>query len=204
MFKKYELPYSFDALEPHIDALTMETHYTKHHSAYTNNFNGALEKAENLDSLSIEEILGSLDKVADAALRTTLQNNGGGYYNHNLYFSIIAPGGQKSPQGALLRQIEADFGSFESMVEKVSALGAGRFGSGWAWLSKDSKGNLVASSTANQDNPLMEDGGLTPILGIDVWEHAYYLKYKNLRPDYIKAFWNVVDWAAVEKLYEKA
>lgn len=201
MFKQYALPYSFDALEPYIDALTMETHYTKHHTAYTNNFNNALEKAS-LKADSAEEILASLDSISDESLRNTIRNNGGGYWNHNLYFSILSANGQKKPSGLLAQQINKDFGSFDDMVENISTLALGRFGSGWAWLSKNKDGKLVASSSANQDNPLMDNSGLKPILGIDVWEHAYYLKYKNLRGDYVKAFWEIVDWLAVEKLYE--
>ncbi|MCB5231299.1 MAG: superoxide dismutase [Sphaerochaetaceae bacterium] len=201
MFKQYELPYGFDALEPYIDKLTMETHYGKHHSGYTNNFNVALEKIGS-KATSAEEILRSLNSINDESLKVAIRNNGGGYWNHNLYFSILAPNGLKKPKGALLAQINRDFTSYDKMVETLSNLGISRFGSGWAWLSKTKEGKLVATSTANQDNPLMEDKDLTPILGIDVWEHAYYLKYKNLRGDYIKAFWEVVDWTAVEKLYE--
>jgi Fe-Mn family superoxide dismutase len=202
MFKQYQLQYGFDALEPHIDTLTMETHYTKHHAGYTNNLNGAVEKDEKLKDLSIEEILKNLDSISDSALRTAIRNNGGGYWNHNLYFSILSPNGKKAPEGALLKQIEQNFNSFDEMKERVSALAISRFGSGWSWLSATKDGSLVATSTANQDNPLMDNkADVQPILGIDVWEHAYYLKYKNLRGDYVKAFWNIVDWDAVEKLY---
>lgn len=201
MFKQYQLQYGFDALEPHIDTLTMETHYTKHHAGYTNNLNAAVEKDEKLKGLSIEEILRNLDSISDSALRTAIRNNGGGYWNHNLYFSILSPNGKRAPEGALLKQIEQDFNSFEEMKERVSALAISRFGSGWSWLSANKDGSLVATSTANQDNPLMDKANVIPILGIDVWEHAYYLKYKNLRGDYVNAFWNIVDWDAVEKLY---
>ncbi|MFA5570842.1 MAG: superoxide dismutase [Sphaerochaetaceae bacterium] len=201
MFKQYELPYAFSSLEPHIDELTMETHYTKHHAAYTNNLNAALEKDASLKDKSIEEILSSLSSIKDEGVRTAVRNNGGGYYNHNLYFSILSPEAVTKPAGDLLAQIEADFGSFDQLKEKLASLAATRFGSGWAWLSATKDGKLIASSSPNQDNPLMDDASLTPILGIDVWEHAYYLKYKNLRGDYVNAFWNVVDWNAVSKLY---
>jgi len=204
MFTQYSLPYGYGSLEPHIDELTMVTHYTKHHAGYTNNLNAAVEKVPELSGSSIEEILGKLDSISDPAIRTAIRNNGGGYWNHNLYFSILSPEASPKPSGALLKQIDSDFGSFDRLVEQVSALAATRFGSGWAWVSVDTKGKLTASSTTNQDNPLMDGSNLTPILGIDVWEHAYYLKYKNLRADYIKAFWQVVDWNAVTQRYEAA
>jgi Fe-Mn family superoxide dismutase len=204
MFSQYPLPYGFDALEPHIDQLTMETHYAKHHAGYTNNLNAALEKHSELSGKSIESLLGSLDSISDDVLRTTIRNNGGGYWNHNLYFSTLSPKGKRMPDGALLKRIEADFGSYETLREKLSSLAATRFGSGWAWLSADKAGKLVASSSANQDNPLMDGSSLKPILGIDVWEHAYYLKYRNLRAEYIKAFWEVVDWNAVANLYDQS
>ncbi|MGE0074204.1 MAG: superoxide dismutase [Sphaerochaetaceae bacterium] len=204
MFTQYSLPYGYGSLEPHIDELTMVTHYTKHHAGYTNNLNAAVEKVPELSGSSIEEILGKLDSISDPAIRTAIRNNGGGYWNHNLYFSILSPEASPKPSGALLKRIDSDFGSFDRLVEQVSALAATRFGSGWAWVSVDTKGKLTASSTPNQDNPLMDGSNLTPILGIDVWEHAYYLKYKNLRVDYIKAFWQVVDWNAVTQRYEAA
>ncbi|MEA5031895.1 MAG: superoxide dismutase [Sphaerochaeta sp.] len=204
MFTQYSLPYGYGSLEPHIDELTMVTHYTKHHAGYTNNLNAAVEKVPELSGSSIEEILGKLDSISDPAIRTAIRNNGGGYWNHNLYFSILSPEASPKPSGALLGRIDSDFGSFDRLVEQVSALAATRFGSGWAWVSVDTKGNLTATSTPNQDNPLMDGSNLTPILGIDVWEHAYYLKYKNLRADYIKAFWQVVDWNAVTQRYEAA
>lgn len=205
MFKQVKLSYDFAALEPHIDELTMQTHYGKHHAAYTNNLNGALEKLPDLAGKSIEEILTNLETITDPALRTTVRNNGGGYYNHNLYFQILSPQGGQPPQGRLAEQIQADFGSFEELVQRLTATAASVFGSGWAWLSKDPSGKLVITSTPNQDNPLMTHGGqLTPILGIDVWEHAYYLKYKNVRADYLKAIFNVLDWAEVARLYEQA
>ena len=203
MFEQVKLRYNFKDLEPHIDELTMITHYNKHHAAYTKNFNDAVKKA-GLAGITAEEILASLDQVQDPALRTQLLNNGGGYYNHNLYFSIMSPNPQKTPEGALKEKIDATFGSFEALKEQLTQAAASRFGSGWAWLSADSQGNLKISSTPNQDNPITESQGKWfPILGIDVWEHAYYLKYKNLRGDYIKEFFNVLDWDEVGKLYNK-
>lgn len=204
MFTQYSLPYGFGSLEPHIDELTMMTHYTKHHAGYTKNLNAAIEKSSDLAGASIDDILKDLGRITDPALRTTVRNNGGGYWNHNLYFSIMSPGGGGDPSGGLLDRIDKDFGSIDKLRETLSSLAASRFGSGWAWLSVDPTGKLIASSTPNQDNPLMEGGGLQPILGIDVWEHAYYLKYKNLRADYIKAFWHVVDFKTVARLYEAA
>lgn len=205
MFEQVKLSYDFAALEPHIDELTMQTHYGKHHAAYTNNLNGALEKLPDLAGKSIEEILTNLETITDPALRTTVRNNGGGYYNHNLYFQILSPQGGQPPQGRLAEQIQADFGSFEELVQRLTATAASVFGSGWAWLSKDPSGKLVITSTPNQDNPLMTHGGqLTPILGIDVWEHAYYLKYKNIRADYLKAIFNVIDWNNVAQRYTEA
>ncbi len=203
MFLQYSLPYDFGALEPHIDKLTMETHYTKHHAGYTNNLNAAIAKDPSLSDLSIEHILGNLDSVSDANLRTAIRNNGGGFYNHNLYFSTISPEGAKSPTGKLEDQIKKDFGSLDSLKDAMGKEALSRFGSGWAFLSVDTGGKLITSSYPNQDNPLMDNKGVTPILGIDVWEHAYYLKYKNLRGDYVKAFWNVVDWDAVGAIFNK-
>lgn len=205
MLKQIELTYNFNALEPYIDELTMITHYTKHHATYTNNLNAALEKAPELAGKSIEEILSSVADLSDESLKTTLRNNGGGYYNHNLYFSSMSPDGLRQPDGELLKQIEKDFGSFENLKEKLNNAAATRFGSGWAWLSTDKSGNLSVSSSPNQDNPLIETrGALVPILGIDVWEHAYYLKYKNLRVDYINAMYSVLDWKQIAKNYEAA
>ena len=202
MFKQIELAYDFSALEPHIDETTMITHYTKHHATYTNNLNAAVEKAPELAGKSIEEILRNLSQVKDPAVRTAIQNNGGGYYNHNLYFGTISPNGGGEPKGELAAQILKTFGGVEPLKEKLTASAIGRFGSGWAWLSADASGALKVSSSPNQDNPFEEEGGFTPILAIDVWEHAYYLKYKNLRADYVKAFWNVLDWKEVAKRYE--
>lgn len=203
MFEQIKLAYGYNALEPYIDELTMQTHYTKHHAAYTNNLNAAIEKSPALHGKSIEEVFASLDKAPDEATKTAIRNNGGGFYNHNLYFDIMSPNPQKAPDGKLAEQIDKDFGSVDALKEKLSALAAGRFGSGWAWLSVKKGGGLEASSSPNQDNPLIEGKGSVPIIGIDVWEHAYYLKYKNLRPDYVKAFWEVLDWAKVGELYNE-
>ncbi len=203
MFKQVELSYSFDALEPYIDTLTMETHYGKHHATYTANFNKALEKA-GVTEEDAGKILANLDSIADDADRTAIKNNGGGYYNHNLYFSTLSPNPKKAPEGELATKINDTFGSLEALIEKLSALAAGQFGSGWAWLSVTPDGELVASNSGNQDNPISLGTGNTPILALDVWEHAYYLKYKNVRPDYIKAFFEVLDWGKVEELYEAA
>ncbi len=205
MFEQVKLGYDFAALEPHIDQLTMETHYGKHHAGYTNNLNQALEQLPQLQGKTIEEILKNLEAIEDAALRTAVRNNGGGYYNHNLYFQIHSPQGGQPPLGKLAEQIDSDFGSFENLVQKLTATAASVFGSGWAWLSKDPSGKLVITSTPNQDNPLMTHGGqLTPILGIDVWEHAYYLKYRNMRADYLQAIFKVIDWSKVAEMYLEA
>ncbi len=202
MFEQVKLSYAADALEPYVDTLTVETHYGKHHATYTKNFNDAAEKAGLADKTA-EEILGNLDAVADEGLRKALRNNGGGYYNHNLYFSTLSP-----TPGAISEKlkaaIEEAFGSVDAVIEKLSALAAGQFGSGWAFLSVTPDGKVAISASPNQDNPISEGTGNTPILALDVWEHAYYLKYKNLRPDYIKAFFKVLDWGAVSDLYEKA
>lgn len=201
MYKQYELPYSYDALEPYIDALTMETHYSKHHATYTKNLNDAVRMVGiNKD---IQELLSSLEDIEDRTLRQSIRNNGGGYYNHNIYFSTIGPNGGGEPEGAFARVLDDQFGSFSLFQEKLSGLAIGQFGSGWAWLSAGCDGSLMLSSSPNQDNPLMENSGYVPILGVDVWEHAYYLKYKNLRADYVKAFYNVIDWKAVADNYER-
>lgn len=202
MFKQIQLEYDFKALEPHIDQLTMETHYGKHHAAYTNNLNNALKNLPELAGQSIEAILSDLDRIKDPALKMAVRNNGGGYYNHNLYFDILSPQGGREPAGQLAERIKKDFGDFGSLKKQLSAAAAGVFGSGWAWLAADQAGKLIVSSTPNQDNPLMShEGKLTPLVGIDVWEHAYYLKYKNVRADYIQALFNVIDWERVAKLY---
>lgn len=202
MFKQYELPYGHGDLEPVIDALTVETHHDKHHATYTANLNALAEKAGVAD-MEISELLKGLEKIEDATLRTGIRNNGGGFYNHNLYFEEIAPNGKKLPEGKLMEDINETFGSFDEFKEKISALAVAQFGSGWAWLSVDSNKKLVLSNTPNQDNPLSLGTG-TPIFTIDVWEHAYYLQYRNLRADYVKKFFDVVDWSVVEDRYEKA
>ena len=203
MYKQIELPYSFDALEPYIDKITMETHYTKHHAAYTKNLNSITEKA-GLINVDIVTLLSSLNGIPDEAVMVGIRNNGGGFYNHNLYFGAIGPNGGGEPGGMLAGAINQSFGSFGVFAEKISVLATGQFGSGWAWLSVKMDTSLALSASANQDNPLMENRGLIPILAIDVWEHAYYLKYRNLRADYVKAFFNVINWKAVEDNYKNA
>ncbi|MDB4766385.1 superoxide dismutase [bacterium] len=194
-----ELPYAYDALEPHIDAKTMEIHHSKHHNGYVTKVNAALEGTPLADK-PIEEVIADLGSVA-ADKKTAVQNNGGGHANHSLFWSILSGSGGGAPSGALGEAIDSTFGSYDKFKEEFSKAAATRFGSGWAWLSVDG-GKLVVESTANQDNPLME--GRTPIVGLDVWEHAYYLNYQNKRPDYIAAFFNVVDWEAVSKRYDAA
>ncbi len=195
-FELPDLPYAKDALEPHIDTKTMELHHDKHHAGYTSKLNAALEGTD-MAGKSIEDILG----MGADNLPTAVRNNGGGYANHNLFWEIMSPNGGGEPSGELADAINSAFGSFDSFKEKFAAAAAGRFGSGWAWLIVDG-GNLEITSTPNQDTPLME--GKTPILGLDVWEHAYYLNYQNRRPDYISAFWNVVDWNKVTEKYSAA
>ena len=202
MYNQIKLNYEFDALQPHIDALTMETHYTKHHSGYTKNLNEAAIKAQ-VDHLPIEELLKKLETIEDETLRKTIRNNGGGYYNHNLYFALMSPEGKRVPDGKLALAINEHFEDFQQLKEQLTKLALGQFGSGWAWLSADETGKLYLSSSPNQDNPLMDNKGITPILGIDVWEHAYYLKYKNLRADYVKEFFNVIDWDVVADNYQR-
>jgi len=203
MFEQIKLKYDFKDLETHIDELTMNTHYSKHHATYTNNLNATLEKLPELSGKTIEEIFTGLSDIKDASLKTAVQNNGGGFYNHNLYFMTLSPTGGGNPEGDLAARIEKDFGGFDILKEKLSQAGATRFGSGWAWLSANKNGELQVSSSPNQDNPIIETKGeWTPILGIDVWEHAYYLKYKNLRADYIKAFFDVVCWKTVDENYK--
>ena len=194
------LPYAHDALEPHIDARTMEIHHGKHHQAYINNVNGALEGNEELAGKSVEDLVSDLDSVPED-IRGAVRNNGGGHANHSLFWSVMGPGKGGEPGGDLGAAIAATFGSFDAFKDAFAQAGATRFGSGWAWLVVDG-GNLAVTSTANQDSPLME--GKTPILGLDVWEHAYYLNYQNRRPDYIGAFWNVVDWDAVAARFAAA
>jgi len=194
------LPYSFDALEPYIDAKTMEIHHDKHHGAYVNNLNKALEGHADLQSKSIDDLLKNLDAVPES-IRTTVRNNGGGHWNHALFWTFMKKGGGVEPNGDLATAIASSFGSFSAFQEKFAAAGVGRFGSGWAWLIvKD--GKLVIDSTPNQDTPYFLGG--KAVLGLDVWEHAYYLKYQNLRPDYIKAWWNVVNWDKAAELYGAA
>ena len=200
-FKLPDLPYAFNALEPHIDAKTMEIHHDKHHAAYTNKLNEALEKHAPLQSKSIEELLRSIDTIPED-IRGAVRNNGGGYANHALFWEIMSPNGGGEPGGALGDAIKQKFGSFQDFRAKVSNAGATQFGSGWAWLVVDGSGNLDVYSTPNQDSPHMK--GHTPILGVDVWEHAYYLKYQNRRPDYLEAWWNTVNWDEVAKRYASA
>ena len=203
MFKQIQLSYSFDALEPHIDALTMETHYTKHHAAYTKNLNDAAEKA-GIIGTSIEDALAQWKKNIPEDIKATIRNNGGGFYNHNLYFGHLSPDAGGEPTGALAGKIQETFSSFTDFKEQISKAALGQFGSGWAWLAANSEGALQIMASPNQDNPLLETEGIwQPILGIDVWEHAYYLKYKNLRGDYIKAFFEVVNWNQIAQNYEQ-
>jgi Fe-Mn family superoxide dismutase len=198
----YTLPtldYSYDALEPYIDARTMEIHHSRHHAGYTNKFNAAIEN-ENLSSKSIRDIFANVSNHSDA-----VRNNGGGFFNHKLYWKAMSPNGGSKPKGQLMSSIEKDFGSFDSFKEKFSTAAKTRFGSGWAWLVRTNDG-LKVTSTPNQDNPLMDIAEVKgePLLGIDVWEHAYYLKYQNKRGDYVNAFWNVINWNYVNELFEKA
>ncbi len=202
MAKVFELPplkYAFNALEPAIDARTMEIHHDKHHGAYVTNLNKALESAPEWFDLPIEEILRRINEVPEN-IRTAVRNNGGGHLNHTLFWDWIAPGGSKTPVGEIAKAIDATFGSYDAFVEKFSNAAITRFGSGWAWLALDGEKKLQVYSTANQDSPYMD--GHIPLLGLDVWEHAYYLHYQNRRPDYVKAFWTIVNWDFVESLYQ--
>ena len=196
-----ELPYAHNALEPHIDAQTMEIHHGKHHATYIAKLNGALEGHDELAGKSINDLVSDLDAVPED-IRGAVRNHGGGHANHSLFWTVMAPGGGGEPTGALADAIEAELGGMDSFKEKFEAAGATQFGSGWAWLCVKTDGGLCVCNTANQDTPLME--GRTPILGCDVWEHAYYLKYQNRRPDYLKAFWSVVNWDTVGANYEAA
>jgi Fe-Mn family superoxide dismutase len=196
MFTLPDLPYDFNALEPYIDARTMEIHHGKHHQAYIDNLNKALEKAPALQGKTIEQIVSDINKAPEE-LRTAIRNHGGGHYNHSLFWKAMSPSGGGRPAGDLLEKINSSFGSFETFKEKFSQTAITRFGSGWGWLSVDGKGGLVVHSTPNQDTPLME--GFKPILGVDVWEHAYYLLYQNRRPEYVQNFWNVINWGQVAK-----
>jgi superoxide dismutase, Fe-Mn family len=196
------LPYPKNALEPHIDAATMEIHHGKHHAAYVANLNKAIAGNSELEAKSIDALLGDLNAVPES-IRNTVRNNGGGHWNHTLFWSILGPNAGGEPSGKLADAIKSDLGSFEAFKEKLESSGMARFGSGWAWLIVSPAGKLDVISTPNQDNPLMDRSGI-PILGVDVWEHAYYLKYQNRRADYLKAWWNVVNWSAVAKRYESA
>ena len=195
------LPYDYNALEPHIDEQTMRIHHDKHHAAYVNNLNAALEGHADLQSKTVEQIVSNLAAVPEA-VRTAVRNNGGGHVNHTLFWEWMRPGGASEPGGALADAISRTFGGFPPFKEQFAKACAGRFGSGWGWLALDAKGALAIESTPNQDSPLMD--GKTPILGCDVWEHAYYLKYQNRRPDYVAAWWNVVNWTEIGKRYDQA
>lgn len=198
------LPYDYDALEPHIDAKTMEIHHTKHHQAYIDKLNAALPeviKAEpKFEDVDVSVLISNLDKIPES-VRTAVRNHGGGHYNHSFFWTILGPNKGGEPTGELAEAINTAFGDFETFKTKFAEAATGRFGSGWAWLVKKKDGTLEITSTANQDNPVMEDMTVTPILGLDVWEHAYYLNYQNRRPDYVTAFWNVVDWDAVAERF---
>jgi superoxide dismutase, Fe-Mn family len=195
------LGYAYDALEPHIDARTMEIHHSKHHAAYANNLNAALEPHPALHGYSVGQLLRGIHSLPEA-VQTAVRNQGGGVHNHALFWEILAPGGAGAPSGALASAIDAAFGSFGALQERLTAAAASRFGSGWGWLVVDAFGTLKVTSSANQDSPLMD--GSTPILGVDVWEHAYYLAYQNRRPDYLAAFWKVVNWTVVGEKFERA
>ncbi len=195
-----ELPYAYDALLPHIDVETMHLHHDKHHNTYVANVNAALEKHPELAGKTVEELLTDLDSIPED-IRTAVRNNGGGHANHSLFWTVLAPNAGGEPTGAVKAAIDEAFGSFDALKEKFNAAALGRFGSGWAWLVV-ADGKLEVTSTPNQDSPISE--GKTPILGLDVWEHAYYLNYKNVRADYIKAFWNLVNWDEVNKRFEAA
>jgi len=200
-FKLPALPYAYDALEPHIDARTMEIHHTKHHQTYIDNANGAIEKHPELGSKSVSELLSDLNAIPED-IRGVIRNHGGGHANHELFWTVLAPNAGGRPGGDLAAAIDTAFGGFDAFKTQFETAAKTRFGSGWAWLSVKKDGSLTVTSTANQDSPLSE--GLTPILGLDVWEHAYYLKYQNKRPDYVSAFWNVVNWTEVARRYKAA
>jgi len=200
-FELPPLPYDYAALEPHIDELTMRIHHDKHHGAYVTNANAALASYPDLAALSVEDLLKNLEQVP-ADIRTAVRNNAGGHANHTFFWQILSPNGGGTPTGAVAAAIDKTFGGFDPFKEQLTKAGVGRFGSGWAWLTIDSTGALRIESTANQDSPISE--GRTPILGVDVWEHAYYLKYQNLRPKYIEAWYNTVNWPEVARRYEIA
>jgi Fe-Mn family superoxide dismutase len=195
------LPYAFDALEPHIDATTMEIHHDRHHGTYVNNLNGAIEKHPELEGKSVEDLLRDISSVPED-IRTVVRNNGGGHANHSMFWEIMAPNAGGEPSGEIATAIASTFGDFASFKDNLSKAAIGQFGSGWGWLYLDSGGKLGVKGLPNQDSPYME--GLIPIMGVDVWEHAYYLKYQNKRPDYVAAWWNVVSWPAVESRFTKA
>ncbi|WP_393968529.1 MULTISPECIES: superoxide dismutase [Enterococcus] len=195
-----DLPYAYDALEPYIDEETMHLHHDKHHNTYVTNLNAAIEKYPELGEKSVEELISDMDAIPED-IKTAVRNNGGGHANHSFFWKIMAPNAGGEPTGAIKEAIDATFGDFASFKAEFKTAATGRFGSGWAWLAVDN-GKLVVTSTANQDSPLME--GQIPVLGLDVWEHAYYLNYKNVRPDYIEAFWNLVNWDEVNKQFEQA
>lgn len=198
-FELPSLPYATDALEPHIDSATMGIHHGKHHAAYVGNLNNALSSHSDLAGLSLDELLADNCAAVPESIRTAVRNNAGGHANHSLFWTLMGPGGGGEPGGALADAINSTFGSFDQFQQAVAAAGIGRFGSGWAWLVKNASGSLEVLSTANQDSPIM--AGQVPLLGVDVWEHAYYLRYQNRRPDYIKAWWNVVNWDAVAERF---
>ena len=198
-FEVPALPYDYGALEPHIDETTMRVHHDKHHQAYVDKANAALEGTE-WENKSVEEVLQNLDQLPDDK-RTAVRNNGGGHYNHSFFWELMSPDGGGDPSGALAERIGSTFGGLDKLKEQVNAAGVGQFGSGWTWLVHDGSG-LVVTSTPNQDSPI--SAGQTPLIGIDVWEHAYYLKYQNKRPDYLAAWWNVIDWDEVSKRFEEA
>ena len=200
-FQLPALPYANDALEPHIDAQTMEIHHDRHHNTYVTNLNAALESAPELQDKSLEDLIANLDSVPES-IRTAVRNNGGGHANHSLFWEIIGPNGGGAPTGEIAAAIDSELGGFDKFKEDFAKAATTRFGSGWAWLVVGKDGKLSITSTPNQDSPLFE--GLTPVLGLDVWEHAYYLKYQNKRPDYIGAFWNVINWDEVNKRYAAA
>ena len=195
------LPYAYNALEPHIDEETMHLHHDKHHQAYVTNANNALANHPDLANMPVEQLIGNLNQVPED-IRTTVRNNAGGHANHTFFWQIMAPNAGGQPTGALAEAINQTFGSFDAFKEQFNKAAAGRFGSGWAWLTVDNSGKLQIESTPNQDSPLME--GRTPILGLDVWEHSYYLKYQNRRPEYVAAWWNVVNWPEATRRYEQA
>jgi Fe-Mn family superoxide dismutase len=200
-FQLPALPYANDALEPHIDAQTMEIHHDRHHNTYVTNLNAALESAPELQGKSLEDLIANLDSLPEG-IRTAVRNNGGGHANHSLFWEIIGPNGGGAPTGDIAAAIDSELGGFDKFKEDFAKAATTRFGSGWAWLVVGKDGKLSITSTPNQDSPLFE--GLTPVLGLDVWEHAYYLKYQNKRPDYIGAFWNVINWDEVNKRYAAA